>query len=67
MSARLPERRAAAPQGRETGAMQVEFAAMATPSTPTTSPQGAGLLRVLSMGFLADEEQAIMWLSLIHI
>jgi ATP-binding protein involved in chromosome partitioning len=28
-------------------------------------PVGAGLLRVLSMGFLADEEQAIMWRGLV--
>ena len=32
---------------------------------PLERPVGAGLLRVLSMGFLADEEQAIMWRGLV--
>ena len=32
---------------------------------PLEKPVGAGLVRVLSMGFLADEEQAIMWRGLV--
>jgi ATP-binding protein involved in chromosome partitioning len=32
---------------------------------PLEQPVGSGLLRVLSMGFLADEERAIMWRGLI--
>jgi ATP-binding protein involved in chromosome partitioning len=32
---------------------------------PLERPVGTGLLRVLSMGFLADEEQAIMWRGLV--
>jgi len=31
---------------------------------PLEKPVGSGLVRVLSMGFLADEEQAIMWRGL---
>jgi ATP-binding protein involved in chromosome partitioning len=32
---------------------------------PLEKPVGDGLVRVLSMGFLADEEQAIMWRGLV--
>ena len=32
---------------------------------PARAPVGPGLVRVLSMGFLADEEQAIMWRGLV--
>jgi ATP-binding protein involved in chromosome partitioning len=32
---------------------------------PLEQPIGTGLVRVLSMGFLADEEQAIMWRGLL--
>jgi ATP-binding protein involved in chromosome partitioning len=32
---------------------------------PIEHPVGTGLLRVLSMGFLADEDQAIMWRGLV--
>ena len=32
---------------------------------PLERPVGAGLLRVLSMGFLADEDRAIMWRGLV--
>ena len=32
---------------------------------PLERPVGAGRVRVLSMGFLADEEQAIMWRGLV--
>src|SRR6202041_915640 len=32
---------------------------------PLERPVGTGLVRVLSMGFLADEEQAIMWRGLV--
>jgi ATP-binding protein involved in chromosome partitioning len=33
---------------------------------PMEHPVGDGLLKVVSMGFLADEEKALMWRGLIH-
>lgn len=33
---------------------------------PMEQPVGEGLLKVVSMGFLADEEKALMWRGLIH-
>jgi len=42
-----------------------EIEARAKKMVPLELPVGSGLLRVLSMGFLADEETAIMWRGLV--
>ncbi len=42
-----------------------EIEARSGKMVPLERPVGAGLLRVLSMGFLADEDQAIMWRGLV--
>ncbi len=45
--------------------MQGEVEARDKKMVPLERAVGSGVLRVLSMGFLADEEQAIMWRGLI--
>ena len=45
--------------------MEGDVEARAGKMVPLERPVGAGTLRVLSMGFLADEEQAIMWRGLV--
>jgi len=45
--------------------MRGELRAEAKKILPLEKPVGTGLLRVVSMGFLADEESAIMWRGLI--
>src|SRR6202035_476389 len=45
--------------------MQGELRAEAKKIVPLEKPVGPGLLKVVSMGFLADEESAIMWRGLI--
>ncbi len=45
--------------------MQGELKAEDGKIVPLEKPVGAGLLKVVSMGFLADEESAIMWRGLI--
>ena len=45
--------------------MEGEVEARDGKMVPLERPIGAGTVRVLSMGFLADEEQAIMWRGLI--
>jgi ATP-binding protein involved in chromosome partitioning len=45
--------------------MQGELRAEARKIVPLEKPVGDGLLKVVSMGFLADEETAIMWRGLI--
>jgi len=45
--------------------MQGELRAEAKKIVPLQKPVGPGLLKVVSMGFLADEESAIMWRGLI--
>ncbi len=45
--------------------MQGDVEARDKKMVPLERPVGDGLLRVLSMGFLADEENAIMWRGLI--
>ena len=45
--------------------MEGDVEARAGKMVPLERPVGRGLLRVLSMGFLADEEQAIMWRGLV--
>src|ERR1700722_5159719 len=45
--------------------MQGELTAEGKKIIPLEKPVGPGLLRVVSMGFLADEESAIMWRGLI--
>ncbi len=45
--------------------MQGELRAEGKKIVPLEKPVGPGLLKVVSMGFLADEESAIMWRGLI--
>ncbi len=45
--------------------MEGEVEARQGKMVPLEKKVGAGLVRVLSMGFLADEEQAIMWRGLV--
>jgi ATP-binding protein involved in chromosome partitioning len=45
--------------------MQGEVEARGKKMVPLERPIGDGLLRVLSMGFLADEDSAIMWRGLV--
>jgi ATP-binding protein involved in chromosome partitioning len=45
--------------------MEGDVEARAGKMVPLERPIGAGTVRVLSMGFLADEEQAIMWRGLV--
>ena len=45
--------------------MQGELTAEGKKIVPLEKPVGTGLLKVVSMGFLADEESAIMWRGLI--
>ncbi len=45
--------------------MEGEIEARDKKMVPLERPVGEGMLRVLSMGFLADEENAIMWRGLI--
>jgi ATP-binding protein involved in chromosome partitioning len=45
--------------------MEGDVEARAGKMVPLERPVGDGTLRVLSMGFLADEEQAIMWRGLV--
>ncbi len=45
--------------------MQGELTAEGKKIVPLEKPVGSGLLKVVSMGFLADEESAIMWRGLI--
>ncbi len=45
--------------------MQGELTAEGKKIVPLEKPVGPGLLKVVSMGFLADEESAIMWRGLI--
>ncbi|HMD44774.1 MAG TPA: P-loop NTPase [Acidimicrobiales bacterium] len=45
--------------------MEGDVEARAGKMVPLERPVGDGLLRVLSMGFLADEERAIMWRGLV--
>jgi hypothetical protein len=45
--------------------MEGELEANARKMVPLEQPIGNGLLKVVSMGFLADEDEAIMWRGLI--
>jgi ATP-binding protein involved in chromosome partitioning len=47
------------------GGVEARQGKMVPLERPIPSPNGDGLLRVLSMGFLADEERAIMWRGLV--